>query len=150
MDNPTFESWANSHNFIMEDEMPGEAMNDVNTVIVIATKHHLPMTKEVAAEIVKALYEIYEKVIGCQIVLPRHAWDDVCYRNGHFMHLKSRMLMEAFDNGYLPIGMPDMETQFGMARYPGGQIGQSRYAEDSADWDSVQIRLRLKVRRPNA
>lgn len=150
MENSTFESWANSNNFLMEHEMPSEAMSDVDTVISIAAKHHLPMTREAAAEIVKALSEIYERVIGCQIVLPRHAWESMNYRNGHMLHLKSRMLMEAFDNGYLPIGLPNLETTFGMARYPGGQIGQSEYAEESADWDSVRIRLRLKVRRPHA
>jgi len=150
MDNPTFESWANSVHFLTEEEIPGEAMSDADTVISIATKHRLLMSREAATEIAKALFEVYEKVIGCQLVLPRHAWESINYRNGHFMHLKSRMLMEAFDNGYVPIHMPDVETQFGLARYPGGQIGQSRYDEASADWDSVQIRLRLKVRRPNA
>lgn len=104
-----------------------------------ATNLGVPMSRETAENIAKALLTHVDDVCTYTTLAYRAAWEHEPFRTGTRKEMRLHLMEQILDRGYVPVAIPT-ET----LRYMQGYMTE---VPESADWGRIEVKLSVGVRR---
>lgn len=121
-------------------------MDPAQTVIYECDKHGITIDRGVAEAVATALYSAYEQTFSRRLILPRVAWEDMRYKDGYLKQVRSNMILEAAENGWLPAALPEMKVKFTRHMFR-PMAEEPEFLETDEGWDNAEFEFLLQVRR---
>lgn len=106
------------------------------------SRHGILLPDGVAREAAEAVLCYQDEIAGHQMAAPRHQWQDPAFRE----YARQRQRRELLDNitgqGKVPVALPRESVRF-LVSWLNKEVPES-----SAEWDTVEVALRVGVRNP--